>query len=90
VIEDFEAHGAIVEKYDVEKRRSDVAPGIRFGYSANQVGFGWTNAAVLDLLAGLGRKALPRAALAVSPARPRPPGKAPVAGLPRGAAAPPS
>ena len=27
--------------------------GIRFGYSANQVGFGWTNAAVLELLAGL-------------------------------------
>ena len=35
------------------RRESDVEAGIRFGYSANQVGFGWTNAAVLDLLAGL-------------------------------------
>jgi alpha,alpha-trehalase len=56
VTEDFEEHGAIVEKYDVQRRRSDVAAGIRFGYSANQVGFGWTNAAFLDLLAGLESK----------------------------------
>jgi predicted glycosyl hydrolase (DUF1957 family) len=27
--------------------------GIKFGYAANQIGFGWTNAAYLDLLAGL-------------------------------------
>jgi alpha,alpha-trehalase len=53
VIEDFEAHGVIVEKYDVRRRSSDIAAGIRFGYSANQAGFGWTNAAVLELLAGL-------------------------------------
>ena len=49
----FDEHGVIVEKYDVKRRRSDVAAGIRFGYSANQVGFGWTNAAFVELLADL-------------------------------------
>ena len=53
VVKEFEEHGKIVEKYDVVRRESDVAAGIRFGYSANEVGFGWTNAAVLELLAGL-------------------------------------
>jgi alpha,alpha-trehalase len=53
VVKEFEEHGKILEKYDVVRRESDVEAGIRFGYSANQVGFGWTNAAVLDLLAGL-------------------------------------
>jgi alpha,alpha-trehalase len=40
-----------VEKYDVRRRESDVEAGIKFGYSANQVGFGWTNGVVLELLA---------------------------------------
>src|SRR6185503_1579660 len=53
VAKEFAEHGTIVEKYDVERRESDVEAGIRFGYSGNQVGFGWTNAAVLELLAGL-------------------------------------
>jgi alpha,alpha-trehalase len=53
VAKEFQEHGVIVEKYDVERRESDVSAGIRFGYSSNEVGFGWTNAAVLDLLAGL-------------------------------------
>ena len=53
VAKEFEEHGTIVEKYDVRRRESDVAAGITFGYSANQIGFGWTNGAVLDLLAGL-------------------------------------
>jgi alpha,alpha-trehalase len=53
VVEDFEAHGVIVEKYDVRRRSSDIAAGVRFGYSTNVVGFGWTNAAFVDLLAGL-------------------------------------
>jgi len=67
VVEDFEEHGAIVEKYDVQRRRSDVAAGIKFGYSANQVGFGWTNAAFLDLLAGLDRSAARRPAARYTP-----------------------
>ena len=53
VARDFEEHGVIVEKYDVKRRHSDVAAGIRFGYSANQVGFGWTNAAFVELLADM-------------------------------------
>jgi len=53
VTQDFEEHGVIVEKYDVKRRHSDVAAGIRFGYAANQVGFGWTNAAFVELLADI-------------------------------------
>lgn len=51
VVEDFERRGVMVEKYDVERRRSDVEGGIRFGYAENQIGFGWTNGVLLDLLA---------------------------------------
>jgi alpha,alpha-trehalase len=53
VAKEFKEHGTIVEKYDVRRRESDVAADIKFGYSANQIGFGWTNGAVLDLLAGI-------------------------------------
>jgi predicted GH43/DUF377 family glycosyl hydrolase len=55
VADDFAAHGTIVEKYDVRRRTSDLGAGIRFGYAANQIGFGWTNAVVLELIAGLDR-----------------------------------
>ncbi|MBV9269057.1 MAG: trehalase [Acidobacteriaceae bacterium] len=37
--------GFIVEKYDVVHQGSNVESEIHFGYSANQAGFGWTNAA---------------------------------------------
>lgn len=60
VEKEFREHGTIVEKYDVRRRESDVAADIRFGYSANQIGFGWTNAAVLELLAGMRSPALAR------------------------------
>ena len=53
VAKEFAEHGTIVEKYDVVRRESDVAKDITFGYSANQVGFGWTNGVVLHLLAQL-------------------------------------
>jgi alpha,alpha-trehalase len=49
VVEDFERRGAIVEKYDVERRTSQVEAGIKFGYSENVVGFGWTNGVFLEL-----------------------------------------
>jgi alpha,alpha-trehalase len=49
VVEDFERRGAIVEKYDVERRTSQVEAGIRFGYAENVVGFGWTNGVFLEL-----------------------------------------
>ena len=38
------SHGYIVEKYDVVQGGSNVSGNIHFGYSANQAGFGWTNA----------------------------------------------
>ena len=41
---DFLRRGYIVEKYDVVKGSSDVESQIHFGYSANQAGFGWSNA----------------------------------------------
>jgi alpha,alpha-trehalase len=56
VRDDFAAHGTIVEKYDVRRRSSDLAAGLRFGYTSNEVGFGWTNAVVLELSAGLIRR----------------------------------
>lgn len=55
VTKEFEEHGTILEKYDVRRRESDVSAGIRFGYSSNEVGFGWTNAAFVELLAGIGQ-----------------------------------
>jgi alpha,alpha-trehalase len=56
VVDDFTARGTIVEKYDVQRRSSDLAGGLKFGYTSNEVGFGWTNAAILELLAGLNRR----------------------------------
>jgi alpha,alpha-trehalase len=53
VTKEFQEHGVIVEKYDVVRRESDVSAGIRYGYSSNEIGFGWTNAVYLELLAGL-------------------------------------
>jgi alpha,alpha-trehalase len=50
VTKEFEEHGTLVEKYDVVRRESDVTAGIRFGYSSNEVGFGWTNAVFIELL----------------------------------------
>jgi alpha,alpha-trehalase len=49
VVEDFERTGVLLEKYDVVQRCSDVA--LRFGYTSNEIGFGWTNAVFLELLA---------------------------------------
>jgi alpha,alpha-trehalase len=59
VTKEFEEHGTIVEKYDVKRRESDVAADIKFGYSANQAGFGWTNGAFVELLAGLEKSRAP-------------------------------
>jgi neutral trehalase len=35
------------------RRSSELGEGIKFGYAANQIGFGWTNAAFTELLAEL-------------------------------------
>jgi alpha,alpha-trehalase len=45
--------GYIVEKYDVVAGGSNVSAEIHFGYSANQAGFGWTNAVFTELYQAL-------------------------------------
>ena len=67
VRKEFAEHGTIVEKYDLCRRESDVAAGIRFGYSSNEIGFGWTNAAYLVLRPGLLERAGPLAEPEPSP-----------------------
>lgn len=51
VTQEFERTGTILEKYDVERCSSEVSDEIFFGYSSNEIGFGWTNAVILELLA---------------------------------------
>ena len=50
VLQEYEKHGTIVEKYDVVHNRSDLGRGLRFGYHSNEAGFGWTNAVFTGLL----------------------------------------
>jgi alpha,alpha-trehalase len=56
VLKEFNEHNVIVEKYDVERRDSQIRSGLRFGYTSNEVGFGWTNAAFLELYGSLPRQ----------------------------------
>jgi alpha,alpha-trehalase len=60
VLKEFVEHHVIVEKYDVERRDSQVEAGLRFGYASNEIGFGWTNAAFTELYAQLPAAARPR------------------------------
>jgi alpha,alpha-trehalase len=53
VAENFRRDGNIREKYNVVTRSSEAHA--ELGYQMNVVGFGWTNAAVLELLHGLPR-----------------------------------
>jgi alpha,alpha-trehalase len=46
---EFLKKGYIVEKYDVVQGGANVSANIHFGYSANQAGFGWTNAVFTGL-----------------------------------------
>lgn len=55
LVKEFEKYGTLVEKYDVCACSSDVSNEIFFGYSSNEIGFGWTNAVFLELLALLDR-----------------------------------
>ena len=55
VVQEFEVTGTLVEKYDVERCSADVSGEIFFGYSSNEIGFGWTNGVVLELLSFLAR-----------------------------------
>jgi alpha,alpha-trehalase len=51
LVSEFEKCGSLLEKYDVSACSSEVASEIHFGYSSNEVGFGWTNGVFLELLA---------------------------------------
>jgi len=53
ILKDFIEHNTIVEKYDAVRRSSQLGAGIKFGYAANQIGFGWTNAAFTEMWAEL-------------------------------------
>jgi alpha,alpha-trehalase len=59
VLKEFIDHNTIVEKYDVERRTSSLGAGLRFGYGSNEIGFGWTNAAFIELYAGMPVKSRP-------------------------------
>ena len=50
VHDEFQRTGTILEKYDVERRASDIRGEVRYGYRSNEVGFGWTNGAFKVLL----------------------------------------
>jgi alpha,alpha-trehalase len=56
ILKEFNEHNVIVEKYDVERRDSQISSGLKFGYTSNEIGFGWTNAAFLKLYADLPRR----------------------------------
>lgn len=47
---EYDRTGCFREKYDVTSMSGDLDGRIAFGYPTNEVGFGWTNAAVLELL----------------------------------------
>ena len=51
VAENFRRDGTIREKYNVVSKSSEA--NVELGYQMNVVGFGWTNAAFLDLLHNL-------------------------------------
>lgn len=53
VVADFERSGSLLEKYDLDTCSGEVSDEIQYGYSSNEIGFGWTNGVVLELLAML-------------------------------------
>jgi alpha,alpha-trehalase len=58
VAENFRRDGNIREKYNVVTRSSEAH--VELGYEMNVVGFGWTNAAFLELLNGLPKEMVDR------------------------------
>ena len=58
VAENFRRDGTIKEKYNVVTRSSEAH--VELGYEMNVVGFGWTNAAFLELLHGLPKEMVDR------------------------------
>ncbi|NMF85586.1 trehalase family glycosidase [Nodosilinea sp. P-1105] len=50
LVNDFDRCGVLLEKYDVDRCSGDLTGQIKFGYSTNEVGFGWTNGVFLELI----------------------------------------
>ena len=48
-VQEFNKSGTLVEKYDVSACSANVSDEIFFGYSSNEIGFGWTNSTILEL-----------------------------------------
>jgi alpha,alpha-trehalase len=65
VLENFEHDKTIREKYNVVTRSSETS--VTAGYSANAIGFGWTNAAFLELLHSLPPEKVSHLADAIRP-----------------------
>lgn len=55
VAQDFQARHSIFEKYDALNSADNVSKKIKYGYSSNEIGFGWTNGVFLELLNTLNR-----------------------------------
>lgn len=53
VLKEYLDTGELFEKYDVERRDSNVSRALRYGYTTNEAGFGWTNAAFVELYGDL-------------------------------------
>jgi alpha,alpha-trehalase len=61
ILRDFSQHLTIKEKYNVMEGKSDLGAGVKFGYTSNEIGFGWTNAAFVLLweeLSNAGKRSL--------------------------------
>jgi alpha,alpha-trehalase len=61
ILRDFSQHLTIKEKYNVMEGKSDLGAGVKFGYTSNEIGFGWTNAAFVLLweeLSDAGKRSL--------------------------------
>ena len=67
ILTNFERDKTIREKYNVVTRSSETI--VKAGYSVNVIGFGWTNAAFLELLHGLPPEKIKDVVEAVAPAR---------------------
>jgi alpha,alpha-trehalase len=66
VLENFARDKTIREKYNVVTRSSDT--NVTVGYAANNIGFGWTNGAFVELLHALPPEAINQVADSVRPA----------------------
>jgi alpha,alpha-trehalase len=66
VLRNFMRDGTIREKYNVVTQSSDT--NVRAGYAANVIGFGWTNAAFVELLHSLPPEKIAQVANAIPPA----------------------